>query len=164
MREDSKTDKIYAYDRQFSPTHVSITSMASISAFDDLPDGDLVRRAQAGERGAFDCLLARYRGLVQAMAFLRTSHRDEADDLAQEVWAKAWEKLPTLQEPDAFRGWVVQITMNACRNWYRRRVRWPESLDALAAARPLPDTAPGPAERLLEREHERRCATGREPD
>ncbi|MHB9110015.1 MAG: RNA polymerase sigma factor [Armatimonadota bacterium] len=115
----------------------------------DETDSELVRRAQGGERGAFDCLAARYRGMARAMAFLRTRDDEAAEDLAQEALAKAWEKLPSLQEPGAFRGWLQVIVINACRNWSRGR-QWPESLDDLPE--PPPDPAPGPLDGLLARE------------
>jgi len=115
----------------------------------DETDDVLVRRAQGSERAAFDCLAARYRGMVRAMAFIRTRDDEAAEDLTQEALAKAWEKLPTLQERGAFRGWLQVITINACRNWSRGR-QWPASLDELPE--PPPDPAPGPLDGLLARE------------
>jgi len=112
----------------------------------DETDNELVRRAQGGERWAFDCLASRYRGMIRGMAFIRTRDDEAADDLTQEALAKAWEKLPSLLEPGAFRGWLQAITINACRNW-SRGVKWPESLDDLPE--PPPDPAPGPLDGLL---------------
>jgi len=115
----------------------------------DETDSELVRRAQGGERGAFDCLAARYRGMVRAMVFIRTRDDEAAEDITQETLAKVWEKLPALQERGAFRGWLQVITINACRNWSRGR-QWPESLDELPE--PPPDPSPGPLDGLLARE------------
>jgi len=88
-----------------------------------------VRAAQAGDRAAFDALAARYRGLVVAMAFLRTGDRSDAEDLAQEVLTKAWQRLGELQEPAAFVGWLRVITQNACRDWQRKLARIPPALE-----------------------------------
>ena len=131
--------------RKFSADGVS---MGVMEPRGDETDEVLVRRAQGGGRGAFGCLAGRYRGMVRAMAFLRTRDDEAAEDLAQEALAKAWEKLSTLQEPGAFRGWLQVIVINACRNWSRRR--WPASLDDLPE--PPPDAAPGPLDGLLARE------------
>ena len=90
--------------------------------------------------------------MVRAMAFLRTRDEEAAEDLAQEVLAKAWEKLSELHVPEAFRGWLQAIAANAARNWCRRPAP-PASLDALETV--PPDAAPGPLERLLQRERRR---------
>ncbi len=114
----------------------------------------LVRRAQAGDRAAFDALAARYRGLARSLAFLRTHDPDDAEDLAQQVLAKAWARLPELHDPAAFAGWLQTITANACRDWVRRRahgvpcVAWDAGIE-------LADSACSPLEEVLAREARR---------
>ena len=81
---------------------------------------ELVRRAQAGDRAAFDRLAGLYRPALRALAFLRTSDREAAQDLAQEALARAWEALPTLREPGAFLPWLKTIAGRACLNWHRQ--------------------------------------------
>ncbi len=51
-----------------------------------------VRSAQTGDRMAFDRLVARYRGFVLAFAIMRTSDREEAEDLTQRILVKAWDR------------------------------------------------------------------------
>jgi RNA polymerase sigma-70 factor, ECF subfamily len=116
---------------------------------------DLVRRAQAGDRAAFDQLARHYRGSLLALAFLRTSDMEAAEDLVQDVLTRAWQKLPTLQEPTSFVTWLRTIVVNACRSWYRRSPPRPLSLEAGEA--PLLHAARGqqPLERLLDRERQR---------
>lgn len=123
--------------------------MVMMEPLGDEDDSALVRRAQANERVAFDCLARRYRGMVRAMAFVRTRDDEAAEDLTQEALAKAWEKLSMLQAPEAFRGWLQAILINTCRNWTRGRA-WPESLEEIAELPPNP--TPGPLESLLARE------------
>ena len=94
-----------------------------------LCEAELVRRAQAGDRAAFDRLAGRYRPALRAMAFLRTSDREAADDLTQETLARAWEALPTLRDPNAFLPWLKTVAARACLNWHRgqparNRCRW----------------------------------------
>lgn len=111
----------------------------------------LVRCAQAGDRAAFDVLADRYRALILAVTFLRTGSKDEAEDLTQEVFAKAWVHLPALKEPAAFVAWLRRIAANACRDWYRRGY-WPASLVELTSE--MPSEAPGPHEIVIRRAHQ----------
>ena len=82
---------------------------------------DIVRLAQSGDRVAFDKLASHYRVWLLAMAFMRTSDHDAADDMVQDVLTRAWEKLPTLDNPSAFTGWLRRIMINACVTWYRKK-------------------------------------------
>jgi len=108
-----------------------------------------------GERAAFDLLAARQRGLLVALAFSRTADREEAEDIVQDVLAKAWERLPTLREPSAFAAWLRAIAANSCRDWYRRGPRWPASLDAAPESRHVADPRPQPLEEMIRRERRR---------
>ena len=93
---------------------------------------ELVCRAQAGDRAAFDRLAGRYRPALRAMAFLRTSDREAAQDLAQETLSRAWEALPTLRDPEAFLPWLKTVAARACLNWHRGQP--PETLPLESAA------------------------------
>ena len=119
-----------------------------------LPDNEaeVVRRAQGGEQAAFARLAGHYRAWLLALAFLRTGDREEAEDLVQEVLARAWEKLPSLRQPEAFAGWLRQIMQHACQSWQRGRGRWPLSLEEAAPAAPV---AVDPPAVLLARERQR---------
>ncbi len=117
-------------------------------------DAALAQRAQAGDRAAFERLAGRYRTAVFAVAFTRTGDLEEAEDLAQEALLRAWQRLPTLREPDAFAVWLKTITLNLCRGWVRRSRSWPESLDTVEEVG-LPDPNLRPLDRLLAREQQR---------
>lgn len=86
----------------------------------DSEEAVLVCRARHGDRSAFDLLVAHYRAPLLGMAFVRTGHRDEADDLVQEIFARAWLKLPTLQQDTAFTPWLKTLAANACNSWHRK--------------------------------------------
>jgi RNA polymerase sigma-70 factor (ECF subfamily) len=99
---------------------------------------DLVRRAQAGEREAFDMLVERHLTEVYRLAMAIVGP-GEARDLTQDTFVQAWVKLPSLRDANAFAPWLRRICVNTARNWLRaqRRRLQPASLDADAS---LPDT------------------------
>jgi RNA polymerase sigma-70 factor, ECF subfamily len=86
-------------------------------------DRDLVQRARGGERAAFDALVERHMGMVYAIAFARLGDRDRAEDLAQEVFLRAFLALDQLSDPRRFTGWLSQITRNLAISWLRRDSR-----------------------------------------
>src|SRR5947209_4814014 len=109
----------------------------------------LVRRAQEGDRSAFDRLARHYRGSLLPHAFMRTGDMEAAEDMVQEVLTRAWQKLPALQEPAAFVPWLRAIIANACRSWYRRARPQSVSLEEEVDRRCLADGEPQPLEALL---------------
>ena len=129
-------------------------------------DNVLVQQAQSGDRAAFDQLVGRYRTALQTIAFLRTSDREEAQDLAQEVLLRAWERLPTLRHAPAFLPWLKAIATRACLDW-SRRVR-PRTCSLESGAFPhLPAEAvlqPLPVLLARERQRELRDALATLPD
>lgn len=100
----------------------------------------LVRAAQMGDRGAFDRLYAHYHGPIvthvgRVMSWRGTSA--DALDLAQDVFFKAWRKMPAADfTTNRFRSWLYMIATNLCRDElaHRRVFRW-QSLDHHGADR-----------------------------
>ncbi len=125
-----------------------------------------MRRARAGDRAAFDRLAGRYRAALRAMAFLRTSDREAAQDLAQEALTRAWEALPALREPGAFLPWLKRIAARACLDWHRPARPEPLSLDGEGLSRLPAEAALQPLAVLLarERQQELRRALASLPD
>lgn len=78
----------------------------------------LVKRAQSGNRYAFDTLVRLYRPVILGLAYLRSGSLEVADDLTQEVLARAWQSLPQLRNPAAFPAWIKTMTANICTNWH----------------------------------------------
>jgi len=93
---------------------------------------ELVRAARAGDRDAFDELYRRHWRLVRAVLLARLPRQD-AEDLAQEVFLAAWEKLGDLRDEEGFGSWVAAIARNRAASHVRGR---PRSV-------PLPDDLPG---------------------
>ncbi|OYP34713.1 RNA polymerase sigma factor [Rhodopirellula sp. MGV] len=75
----------------------------------ELTVAELVVRAQGGDRDAFGELFDRYRPAIVAGATSRVRNADEADELAQDVFIQAMQKIDQLRVPEAFGGWLRQI-------------------------------------------------------
>lgn len=82
---------------------------------------ELVEAAQSGNRSAFGCLVARYQPHVIAMAMRRMKNADEAEELAQDVFLQAMEKIHQLRTPAAFGGWLSRIVHHMAINRCTRR-------------------------------------------
>src|SRR3954466_9507127 len=85
----------------------------------------LVKRAQAGDRAAFDDLVRRYRARIYALTLHLTGSRAEADDITQDVFTRAYQQLHTFAGRSEFFTWLYRIavnrSLNARRDTARRR-------------------------------------------
>jgi RNA polymerase sigma-70 factor (ECF subfamily) len=79
----------------------------------------LVVRAQTGDRAAFGTLYARFTRAVHGVVMARTP-RGDVDDLVQDVFLIAMQRLPSLHEPAAFAGWLMVIARNRATDHLRR--------------------------------------------
>jgi len=82
---------------------------------------DLVRAAQKGDRAAFGELFERYRDHIMAVAMRRLGNYGDAEELCQEAFIQALEKLAQLRVPECFGGWLRQITHRMAINRVVRR-------------------------------------------
>lgn len=96
------------------------------------PDEDLVRWSREEDMQAFEELVYRHRDKIYARAFLMMRNEDEAMDLSQEAWVKAWQRLNQFQGDASFATWVTRIVINLCLDQLRRHKRTrSESIDSL---------------------------------
>jgi len=93
------------------------------AAIEQASDEMLVRAAREGQAAAFDALTSRYYGMVYAIAFSRLSDRDQAEDLAQEVFLRAYLLLGQLHAPAQFAAWLSRMARNLAIDWIRRGER-----------------------------------------
>jgi RNA polymerase sigma-70 factor, ECF subfamily len=113
----------------------------------------LLRRAQAGDAGAFTKLIGRHDRRLRALAFHLVGDREAMDDVMQEVYLKAFRALPAFKGRATVATWLHRLTYNACIDELRRaRRRLP--------AEPLDDVAQPQADAgdLLARRDELRAA------
>ncbi len=84
----------------------------------DTPDDEAVDRARAGDRNAYALLVARYGALAHRTAYLLGAG-DEADDVVQEAFVKAYRGLGSFRAGAPFRPWLLRIVANEARNLHR---------------------------------------------
>ncbi|MFN0131645.1 MAG: RNA polymerase sigma factor [Phycisphaerales bacterium] len=100
----------------------------------------LVIAARSGDRVAMACFYARFAPLVHAVLLARVDHAD-ADDLTQEVFVRAFDRLEALQEPEAAGGWLAAIARHAAVTLARGR-KPREDADPSAAGRARGESGP----------------------
>jgi RNA polymerase sigma-70 factor (ECF subfamily) len=95
------------------------------SVFRETEDELLVKQVLRGESGSFDTLVRRYQSRVYATAYRFVQNREDALDIAQEVFLKAFRSLHTWRPTGRFRSWLLRITVNMSIDHLRRRSRMP---------------------------------------
>ncbi len=86
-------------------------------------DKTLIRAVFAGDKAAYEKLYDRYAPLVRAVCYDMTGNLADAQDLAQDVFMRAYEKLEHLREPARFGKWLVGIARLRCKEWRRQKLR-----------------------------------------
>jgi RNA polymerase sigma-70 factor (ECF subfamily) len=80
-----------------------------------------IKRAQHGDHEAFGFLVERFQRRVLARVFRLVGHRDAAEDLAQEVFIKAFRALNSYSFASPFGSWLSRVTVNHCYDFLRRQ-------------------------------------------
>ena len=109
-------------------------------------------RARAGDVAAFGALVRRHQEQVFRFLHRMLDAREEAMELSQDVFVKAWQALPGWRPEAAFSTWLLQIARNAALDQVRRRqvVRFAPLEEGLEVA----DEAPGPEARYASRQRQ----------
>jgi len=89
--------------------------------FDVQPDNELVRAARNGDMAAYDQLIRRYQERVYATIYHMTSNHEDANDLAQETFIKAYSALKSFKGDSSFYTWVYRIAVNKTINFLKQR-------------------------------------------
>ena len=84
-------------------------------------DVGLVRHALAGDETAFATLVEKYQKQVHALAWRTIGDFHIAQDIMQETFLKAYQKLATLEDPQRFSGWLNAIATRRCLAWFREK-------------------------------------------
>ena len=81
----------------------------------------MVSRAQKGDLAAYDALVRRYQQRIYATVYHMTSNHEDANDLAQEAFIKAYQALKTFKGGSSFYTWVYRIAVNKTLNFLKQR-------------------------------------------
>jgi len=93
---------------------------------------ELLRRARRGDLAAYDSLVRRYQERIYATGYHMTSNHEDANDLAQETFIKAFQALRSFRGGSSFFTWVYRIAVNKTLNFLKqRRNKTQMSLDDL---------------------------------
>ncbi len=97
------------------------TPSASPAAIDASEDQQLVKRAQLGHLEAYDELVRRYQERIYATIYHMTANHEDANDLAQETFIKAYQALKSFKGDSSFFTWVYRIAVNKTINFLKQR-------------------------------------------
>ena len=89
----------------------------------DTSDNVLVRRAREGDYEAFEQLFERHRLLVYRFAYQMVPRRDDAEDIVQEAFVRAYQNLHRYRDEAKFTTWLLRIVTNLCTDQARMRNR-----------------------------------------
>lgn len=84
-------------------------------------DRELVRKAQQGDKEAFEVLVGKHQGRVFAVAGGILRNREDVEDIAQQVFLKAYFSLKRFDQRAAFSTWLYKITVNECWDLLRKK-------------------------------------------
>src|SRR5258708_14097164 len=107
-------------------------------------DEELVARSIGGDSDSFNELVLRWERPIYALAYRTIGREEDARDVCQETFLRAFRALPGFRGQAKFSSWLYRIALNLCRDWIRRErrapvVQPPEDIDLIelaAAAEP----------------------------
>ena len=124
-----------------------------------MSEEQLIRRAQQGDNGAFEELLLLHQKKVYNLCLRMSANPDDALDLSQEAFLRAWRSLGQYQFEANFSTWLFRLTSNICIDFLRRKKRrqetsLTESYDDSdeGAELSVPDAQPGPEQQAMTNE------------
>lgn len=106
-------------------------AMARYEAYD--AEQPVIEAIRAGDGSAFEELVRRHHGWVRGVVFGVLGDRDCVDDVTQQVWASAWERIGELRDVDRWRSWLYRLARNAAVDAGRQLTRRRKQAAALAS-------------------------------
>ncbi|MCY4403898.1 MAG: RNA polymerase sigma factor [Candidatus Poribacteria bacterium] len=89
----------------------------------------LIRKILSGDDAAFSILVEKYQESIHALAWRKIRDYHYAEEIMQDTFLKAYNKLPTLKNPNQFAGWIHVIAKRLCIDWVRRQKLVMQSLE-----------------------------------
>lgn len=121
-----------------------------------ISEKEIIERVLGGDANAFEELVLRYEGTVYNLALRMVSNREDAADMTQETFIKAYNSLSSFRGDSKFSVWLYRICSNVCLDFLRSKSRRPQtSLTSLDddddVQLDIPDHAAGPEEQLMKK-------------
>ena len=104
-----------------SPTRPSPPSQTSTPPPEEADDRPLVERARKQDADAFEELVRRHQSRIYGLCYHLTGNHEDANDLAQDSFIKAWKALPTFRGDASFITWIYRIATNNCLTHLKSR-------------------------------------------
>ncbi|MCG9129789.1 RNA polymerase sigma factor, partial [Candidatus Poribacteria bacterium] len=92
-------------------------------------DSELVKRTLEGDQQAYASLVEKYQEQIHALAWQKIGDFHIAQEITQDAFMTAYQKLNSLKSPQRFSGWLYVITTNICNMWHRKRKAQLQSLE-----------------------------------
>ena len=121
-------------------------------------DSTIIQQALKGDQEAYSQLLTKYRGAIYSLIHKMIPDKDEAEDLVQETFIKAFAALHSFNEEYAFSTWIFKIASNNCIDFLRKRrlqtfsINKPTESKNGAVSKDFPDPFINPEMQLMESE------------
>jgi len=121
----------------------------NVEAFESLDDRALVAECLGGKAAAFDVIVARHRRAIYQVCYRFAGNHEDASDLSQETFIRAWRGLRNFKGDAALSTWLYRIAVNACLN--RVGTRKPET-EPIGTDRFVDNRTESPSDGLLREE------------
>ena len=89
-------------------------------------DGHIIQKCLDGDAAAFGLLVDKYKGSVYGLAYAKLGDFHDVQDMTQQVFLKAYQKLRMLKRWDKFLSWLYAITSNSCKDFLRSKANRPD--------------------------------------
>ena len=93
-------------------------------------DTELIQRTLDGDQNAFTCLVEKYQKGIHALAWRKIGDFHIAQEITQDTFLRAYERLRTLKNHDRFPGWIYVIASHLCTEWHRKKKYPIQSLES----------------------------------
>ena len=89
-------------------------------------DGYIINKCLNGDTAAFGVLVDKYKESIYALAYSKLLNFQDAEEITQDVFLKAYNRLHTLKWWDSFLAWLYSITFNLCKDFFREQAKRPD--------------------------------------